>query len=361
MRRPGRWSLAALAALGLGALAPAARRAGAGVEERGDAAAGEAAERAGRIEIIAHRRPEMVRVPAGTFLMGFPGGEQVPSELARADCIAAVGAGGEFWCGAEALVIPWVDPMLVHSLTWLSPQVNAVPERERFLPAFDIDRHEVTVADYRVCVRAGMCDSGPIIQGDQRQHADPANPVSNVTWRDAADYCAFAGKRLPTEAEWEKAARGTDGRIWPWGDRPRPDAANLGRMDAEAVRSTRTMNTRSSDRLPASFDLAPDPADGAALAVPPGTLRWGESPYGAEDMAGNLAEWVADYYGPSGTGDLPDDAPVRRAPAEHDSRRVVRGGSFLDVRLAGRTYARSAAPPATRSRRIGFRCARDAR
>ena len=110
----------------------------------------------------------------------------------------------------------------------------------------------------------------------------------------------------------------------------------------------------------ASFDLAPDESDGAAYAVPPGAVRWSEGGYGTYDMAGNVAEWVQDYYGAAGYLDLPKDSPVRRTSFDHDPRRVVRGGSWLDLPLAGRTYARSAAPPGIRSWQIGFRCARDA-
>jgi formylglycine-generating enzyme required for sulfatase activity len=252
-------------------------------------------------------------------------------------------------------------PQDQYSLLYLMPYVNAVPlRRDVYLPAFDIDRFEVTVAQYRRCVADGACDSGALLQGDQRYHRNPRNPVVNVTWRDASDYCSWAGKRLPTEAEWEKAARGTDGRRWPWGNQDRRDGGNHGRMDAESVRRTRLMNPRRlSSGDEASFELAPDDGDGAAYPAPPGRLRWSEGRYGTYDMAGNVAEWVVDFYSPAGYGDLPRDTPVRRVPIDRDSRRVVRGGSWLDLRLSGRTYARSAHSPSVRSPLIGFRCARD--
>ncbi|HEU5055194.1 MAG TPA: formylglycine-generating enzyme family protein [Kofleriaceae bacterium] len=329
-----------------------------GAARAGDEAA---SRRRGRIAVVAHTKSEMVRVPAGTFVMGFPdekdGGEST-AEQARADCEKVVGAGAGMWC--TVWVLANLFPQDQYPLLYLMPYQNAVPQRDDvFLPTYEIDRFEVTVAQYRRCVADGGCDSGALLQGDQRHHRRPSNPIVNVTWREATDYCAWAGKRLPTEAEWEKAARATDGRRWPWGNQDRKDGGNHGRMDAESVRRTRLMKpNRFSSGDDASFELAPDDGDGAAYPVPPGTLRWSEGRYGTYDMAGNVAEWVFDYYSPTGYADLPRDAPVRRVAVDRDSRRVVRGGSWLDLRLSGRAYARSAHNPAVRSPLIGFRCAR---
>ena len=319
------------------------------------------ARRRGRVEVVAHRKSEMVRVPAGTFVMGFPDekeGGEAAVEQARNDCEKAVGAGAGMWCTAWFLANLYAQDQ--YPLLYLLPYQNAVPQRDDvFLPAYEIDRFEVTVAQYRRCVADGACDSGALLQGDQRYHRRPANPVVNVTWRDASDYCGWAGKRLPSEAEWEKAARTSDGRCWPWGNQDRRDGGNHGRMEVESVRRTRVMKpNRLSSGDEASFEVAPDDGDGAAYPVPPGTLRWSEGRYGTYDMAGNVAEWVLDYYSGGGYADLPRDTPVRRVPVDRDSRRVVRGGSWLDLRLAGRTYARSAHNPAVRSPLIGFRCAR---
>jgi formylglycine-generating enzyme required for sulfatase activity len=332
----------------------------------GVAAAGEGGDRRhGRVEVVTHEKSAMVRVPAGTFVMGFPadreGGEVASDEVTR-ECQALVGAGSNMWC--NAMFLSSIPPQSQYEYLYLIPHMNAIPERrDVFLPAYDIDRFEVTVAQYRRCVADGDCDAGALLQGDQRHHRNPRNPISNVTWRDASDYCAWAGKRLPTEAEWEKAARATDGRLWPWGNQDRRDGGNHGRMEAESVRRTRMMDSRrlaSGDD--ATFDLAPDDRDGAAYAVPPGTLRWSEGRYGTYDMAGNVAEWVVDYYSSSGYVDMAKqkDSPVRRIPFDRDTRRVVRGGSWFDLPMSGRTYARSAAVPAVRSPLIGFRCARDA-
>jgi formylglycine-generating enzyme required for sulfatase activity len=306
----------------------------------------------------------MVRVPAGTFIRGFPDNSPDETEAAIADCLKAVGAGGTFWCNQQVLVT-WNDPTTLQQVNYYFPYINAIPQRQVFLPAFDIDRFEVTVSRYRRCVEAGACDIGPLLQGDQRYHLGPDYPVANVTWQDASDYCAFAGKRLPTEAEWEKAARGGDGRTWPWGNQgTRVDGGNHGRMDSDVLRRSRLIdwNRHWVDRMvDATWDLAPDDDDGALYAAPPGALRWSEGVYGTYDMAGNVAEWVSDYFSPGGYGDLPLDAPERKVPIGADHRRVIRGGSWLDLALAGRTYARSAAAPGTRSPLIGIRCARGAR
>ncbi len=341
----------ASAILGCAALAGAlalAQRARAGIESP----------RKGRVELIRHHKSEVVRVPSGTFLMGYPGAEDDEAKSAAlAECRRQVGAGSRQWCGEdEGFQVGMV------MLEYLFPYANASPQRTVFLPAFDIDRFEVTVADYRHCVAVGACDAGPILQGDQRHHRDERNPVVNVTWNEAIDFCGWRGKRLPTEAEWEKAARGTDGRRWPWGNQDRADGSNHGKMDAAVLRRSRAAMGRQFGalRLEANFDLAPDDSDGAAYAVAPGTLRWSEGRYGAYDMAGNVAEWVADYFSQDGYADLPLDSPERTVPQGADHRRVVRGGSWLDLPLAGHPYARSASRPGTRSYLIGFRCARDA-
>src|SRR5512134_3264010 len=88
--------------------------------------------------------------------------------------------------------------------------------REVYVSPFLIDRREVTAAEYRRCVLAGSCDLTPLVAGDRRFIRDDL-PVVNVTWFDAVSFCGWQGKRLPTEAEWEKAARGDDARRWPWG------------------------------------------------------------------------------------------------------------------------------------------------
>jgi len=190
------------------------------------------------------------------------------------------------------------------------------PARTRTLPAFAIDRTEVTRAAYAACVAARRCKPVP------RELAGPPGsdgtlPVTNVSWFDARDFCAFAGGRLPTEAEWEKAARGTDGREFPWGPDAACERANWGNFEGEGPCAGR--------------------APGFPVAV--GRYADGASPYGALDMAGNVWEWVADKF---------DEDP---------SRRAVRGGSCCSYFVPPRAANRNAWAPEYRGGDLGFRCA----
>jgi len=308
------------------------------------AAAALATARAGSVDRVVYRESDMVRVDGGTFAMGMSASEREVQAL-LADCAAEFGDLAEMYCKPEY----FIDP--------------AQPRHTVYLPGFEIDRYEVTVAEYRACAAAGGCDVAALVSGDSRYVADDALPMVNVTWQDAVDYCAWEGKRLPTEAEWEKAARGTDGRRWPWGNQQRADGANHGAVDIELLRG------------PAwgSAQYISDDSDGYATAVPPGTLAWSDGPYGAYDMAGNVSEWVADYFA-SGYGPCDSDArqaiggcvergridPVVDAPpAGVASLRVYRGGSWAEPKLFGRTYFRLYADPEQRAFDRGFRCARD--
>ena len=219
------------------------------------------------------------------------------------------------------------------------------------MDAYQIDRFEVTTKQYRECIGAGACDASPIVTGDTRYVRDEW-PVVNVTWFDARDYCRYRAKRLPTEAEWEKAARGADGRPWPWGSVRRIHGANLGTLEALPLRLPIAA------RLWAAVGWATDERDGAKLLVPPGTFRDGRSPYGVYDLAGNVSEWVADAYSEAGYSGLPVVDP--RAPeAGAGAARVARGGSFFEPRYVALTYYRSAGDPERRAFFRGFRCARD--
>ena len=190
------------------------------------------------------------------------------------------------------------------------------PVRTTTLKSFAIDRTEVTRADYARCVTARRCKPVP----DEMRgpaDADPRLPVTGVSWNDAQSYCRFAHGRLPTEADWEKAARGADGREYPWGDEAACDRANWGNFEGEGPCARKN--------------------PGRPVAV--GGYPAGASPYGVQDLGGNVWEWVADKY---------EDEPTRR---------VVRGGSCCSYFVGPRAANRNAWLPDHRDSDLGFRCA----
>ncbi len=201
------------------------------------------------------------------------------------------------------------------------------PAHRVALTAFAIDRDEVTAAEYWGCVLAGKCRPIVVMLDEA-----PAWPAVHVRWTDAADYCRFAGARLPTEAEWEKTARGTDGRRYPWGNELRCTAANFG-------------NFRGEGRCPQN----------------PGKLtdvgRFdGDSPYGVRDLAGNAWEWVADFYAADYYRHTPAQDPHGPTRA---ATHVVRGGACCSMFGLPRASNRLALPPDYADDDLGFRCALD--
>ncbi|GAB4424020.1 MAG: hypothetical protein Kow0031_02830 [Anaerolineae bacterium] len=185
------------------------------------------------------------------------------------------------------------------------------PERRLDLARFWIDRTEVTNAQYRLCVTEGRCPAS--VFQDDLTYNQPNQPVVGVPWEAAATYCAWVGARLPTEAEWEKAARGADGRKFPWGDAP-PTCEY-------AVISSHGQTG----------------CGRGSQAWPVGSKPAGVSPYGALDMIGNVWEWTATDY--------------------DEFSKVLKGGSWLyegrNVRAAYRYFN----PPEVTIQAIGFRCA----
>jgi formylglycine-generating enzyme required for sulfatase activity len=190
------------------------------------------------------------------------------------------------------------------------------PVRRVLVKTFAIDRDEVTQGDYALCVATGRCRpaSAPTASSSS---TDAKLPVTGVDWNEAQLYCRFVGGRLPTEAEWEKAARGTDGREYPWGDDPDCARANWGNFEGEG----------------------PCAGKNPGRPVSVGQYPAGASPYGVLDLAGNVWEWVADRY---------DQQP---------SRRVVRGGSCCSYFVGPRAANRNAWAPEHRDADLGFRCA----
>ncbi|OGO28460.1 MAG: hypothetical protein A2Z16_09140 [Chloroflexi bacterium RBG_16_54_18] len=201
------------------------------------------------------------------------------------------------------------------------------PKQAIYLDAFWIDRTEVTNSMYATCVREGSC--GVPSQTSSRrnlfyygQEAFDDYPVIFVSWNDADRYCTWAGRRLPSEAEWEKAARGVDSRIYPWGNEPA--SSLLANYNNQVGDTTRT-----------------------------GSYPSGVSPYGVLDLAGNVAEWVADWFDPK----YYLSAAVINPPGPDQGEfRVQRGGSWLNQAHVIRTAYRLWNYPDSSFEGIGFRC-----
>jgi formylglycine-generating enzyme len=202
------------------------------------------------------------------------------------------------------------------------------PQRTIVLDTFSIDRYEVTNHQYQQFILAtGHRKSGPPARyaksiGKMR---GTNQPVVYVSWDDAMDYCRWKGKRLPTEAEWEKAMRGTDGRLWPWGDKEQPNGANWARVQ-----------------------------DGYDVSGPVGSFQSDKSPYGVMDGAGNAMEWVADWYDEKYYKESQEQNPPS---PEHGTYRVLRGGSYTTSGADIRITSRNKMVPDFRDETIGFRCA----
>jgi formylglycine-generating enzyme required for sulfatase activity len=204
------------------------------------------------------------------------------------------------------------------------------PQHRVWLDRFEIDLHEVTTAQYAAFLsqdkRAAPWQWESV---DLSIHQD--RPVIGVNWGDAEAFCRWRGKRLPTEAEWEKAARGTDGRRYPWGNQaPTPAQANFA--------------------VGARFSYS-------QALMPVMQYEAGVSPYGLHHMAGNVWEWVADWY----DGNYYERSPERNpAGPPNGSFKVLRGGSWSDLPKYLLTYGRFKLLPDTRNSYTGFRCARSA-
>jgi formylglycine-generating enzyme required for sulfatase activity len=196
------------------------------------------------------------------------------------------------------------------------------------LDAFAIDRYEVTNFQYQQFVNAtGHRKSGPPSRyaKNMARMRGVNQPVVYVSWEDAEAYCQWKGKRLPTEAEWEKAMRGTDGRLWPWGNVEQPNGANWARV-----------------------------RDGHDVTASVGTVLTDKSPYGVMDGAGNVMEWVADWYAETYFREAPEQNPPS---PEHGTYRVLRGGGYATTGADIRITSRSKMVPDFRDETIGFRCA----
>jgi len=190
------------------------------------------------------------------------------------------------------------------------------------LDAFWLDRTEVTNGQYQKCVEVGSCDS-PDYTSDSRFNGVD-RPVVGVSWHDAVAYCAWTGGRLPTEAEWEYAARGSEGLTYPWGDAWREKVANCGKFSCK---------------------------DGYDYTSPVGSFPQGASWVGALDLAGNVWEWVADWY-----GDYPSERQINSTGPASGESRVLRGGSWNSSVNNTRGAIRNGYTPTSMNNHFGFRC-----
>ncbi|TKB85092.1 MAG: formylglycine-generating enzyme family protein [Nitrospira sp.] len=202
------------------------------------------------------------------------------------------------------------------------------PRHRVMLDAFMMDVHEVATAQYGTFLTAtGRAvpwlweTVSPVLHSDR--------PVIGVDWPDADAYCRWKGKRLPTEAEWEKAARGVDGRLYPWGNQvPTKDVANFA--------------------IGARFSYS-------QALMPVQSYESGKSPFSVYQMAGNVGEWVSDWYGANYYERSPETNP---SGPESGQFKVLRGGSWSDLPKYLLTYGRFKLLPETRNSYTGFRCAK---
>ena len=218
---------------------------------------------------------------------------------------------------------------------------NERPEHTVMLDAYYIDKYEVTLNLYRKFLEVEKHESPPTWD-DEAATTVGDRPAIGMRWTSADAYCRWAGKRLPTEAEWEKAARGIDGRRYPWGGmQPFIDMANYNRglWVSEAI------------------TLVAVTSGLEGMSVRHGLKEGGKSPFGVFHMAGNAAEWVADWYERDYYQKSPGKNPSGPVTGE---KRVLRGGSWADVPSALRVTARFSAEPDFEDRTMGFRCAMDA-
>jgi formylglycine-generating enzyme len=207
---------------------------------------------------------------------------------------------------------------------------DEAPEHPVYLGSYYLDKKEVTQEEYDRFMRMTKRNKPfvPVFEDDISKIQQPKLPVMGISWSDAAAYCKWGGKRLPTEAEWEKAARGETKRKYPWGDEFASDRANV---DGDE--------------------------DGFPYLAPPASFEPGRSPYGLYDMTGNVAEWVADTYEEHYYGKSPYRDPQGPADGEH---KVIRGGSWRETQQNAKLTKRFQAKMWRTDSTIGIRCAKDA-
>jgi formylglycine-generating enzyme required for sulfatase activity len=272
---------------------------------------------------------------------------------------------------ASVTALGFIKDMVFVSAGWFwmgcNPEIdkdcsfNEKPGRKIYLDEFWIDRTEATIFQYDRCIKAGDCSEeglgkrpwpgldeayGPEWCSNYGGLYCKTSPVRRVSWQQAQKYCKWAGKRLPSEAEWEKAARGVDGRKYPWGN----DEYTSGKLVANIA----DMKYRKRQYVPPVVKIDYD--DGFTSISQVGLFPKGASPCGALDMVGNVAEWVSDWYVDSHDPSAPDRNP-KGPPTGTDH--VIRGCSYASIWKFCRASARFHADPTDHKPTIGMRCAAD--
>ena len=271
--------------------------------------------------VLAFAALPIMGILRGTVLTPYEEGPQETEESAPSEPESAA---NEEPVREEMVTIP-AGPFVRGTM---SGGFDEQPQRTIYLDTFSIDRYEVTNHQYQQFVAAtGHRKAAPPSRyaKSMGKMRSPNQPAVYVSWDDAVAYCRWKGKRLPTEAEWEKAMRGTDGRLWPWGNEEKPNGANWARVQ-----------------------------DGHDVSARVGTFQTDKSPYGVMDGAGNVMEWVADWYQEAYYKDSPDKDPPS---PEFGIFRVMRGGGYTTTGGDLRITSRSKMVPDFRDETIGFRCA----
>jgi formylglycine-generating enzyme required for sulfatase activity len=264
----------------------------------------------------------MVLVPAGSFVMGSTA-EEIEAALALCNQI---------------------DRDSNCSRDWFADEARNGDNTQTFGEPFWLDQYEVTRRQYQACVDAGVCSAPPTSEFS----TEPEQPINRVTWFEAQAYCTWSGGRLPTEAEWEYAARGPDGLQYPWGNSSVVDEAN--HCDGNCAEASWASGYRFT---------SPENDDGHAVTAPVGRYPSGISWVGAHDMAGNVWEWTSSLYEPYPY--VSDDGRERDTGDSTDVFRVLRGSSFNDSTHLLRASNRIRNTPNYVNNLTGFRCARSQR
>ena len=258
--------------------------------------------------------------------------------LRAPESLEVLGRGGTFTMGSTDVEVAHAVDLCKHEAGDDDRDCNEIlfqietPAHDVSLSDYWIDRTEVTVARYRACVRAGRCAEPPYSAGATRFDR-PELPVVLVSHTDATTFCAWAGGRLPTEAEWERAARGLAGRRYPWGNVYNPFLSNHGKVHQL------------------------DDSDGFLELAPAGSFPEGRTPDGIADLAGNVGEWVSDWF----EKEYPKASELNPKGPDQGDFRVFRGGDYGRPRAWVRSAARLFESPGVRRPYIGFRCVRPVR